>query len=75
MATLRHPGILIYRNIYIKGYERVPYQKFTGRKVLMYRGKVIFYKDIVPDKYDPEQDFLIDCDCEFPKWKNIKRIL
>lgn len=65
----------VFRNIYVKGYKKFPYQKLSGRHTLMYRGKIICGVDRIPDEFDSKQDFYIDCDCEFETWRNLKRIL
>ena len=75
MGSLKVPGITIYRYIYVKGYKKFPYQKLSGRNTLMYRGKIICDIDSVPPEYDSKQDLFISCDCDFPKWKNLNRIL
>lgn len=75
MGRLKIPGIKIYRDIYVKGYKKFPYQKLTGRTNLLYRGKVICGVDSPPPEYDDKQDLFISCDCDFPKWKNLNRIL
>lgn len=73
MGNLSLSDIKVYRNVYIIGYRTVPYQKFTGRTVLMYTGKVITTNSI-PAEYDKTKDLLIDCECHFPKWGSLKRI-
>lgn len=66
----------IYRNVYIKDYKKVPYQLFTGRHTLMYKGKIICGLKEKPDNFDEKQDiFLGTCSCDFHKWKNLKKIL
>lgn len=75
MGGLKIPGIKIYRDIYVKGYKRFPYQKLTGRNTLLYRGKIICGVDIPPAQFDDKQDLFISCDCDFPKWKNLQRII
>lgn len=73
MGILTPPGFKIYRNVYVQGYKTFPYQKLSGRKTLMYRGKVMCI-DSIPDEYDSKQDILFDCDCDFSEWKNLKRV-
>jgi hypothetical protein len=75
MGNLKIPGIKIYRNIYIKGYKKFPYQKLTGRNILLYRGKIICGIDNIPDDFNNKLDLFISCDCDFSKWKNLQRIL
>lgn len=69
-------NLKIYRNVYIKGFNKVPYQLMTGRHTLLYSGKIICGLDKPPDYFDKSQDiFLGTCDCDFHHWKNLKRIL
>ncbi len=68
-------SLKIYRNIYIKGYKKFPYQLLSGRKTLLYSGKIIYEVISGLDNYDPSKDYYFNCDCDFPKWKNLKRIL
>lgn len=65
----------IYRNIYVKDYEKFPYQKLTGRNTLFYSGKIICGIKDTPEEYDPDHDFFFNCDCNFPNWKNLERVL
>lgn len=68
-------GIKIYRDIYVKGYKRFPYQKLTGRKTLMYRGKIYCDISALPKNFDNDKDLYMDCECNFSEWKNLQRIL
>ena len=68
-------GVKIYRDIYVKDYKRFPYQKLSGRKTLMYKGKIYCDVSEKPKNFDPDKDFYFDCDCYFSDWKNLKRIL
>lgn len=68
-------GLKIYRNILLKNYKSFPYQKLSGRNTLLYSGKIIYNVTTKPDDFDSAKDLYITCDCEFSKWKNIKRIL
>lgn len=65
----------IYRNIYVRDYKKFPYQKLTGRQTLMYRGKIICGVTDTPDEYDSKCDYYFGCDCDYPKWKNLQRVL
>lgn len=65
----------IYRNIYVKGYKRFPYQKLSGSRTLLYRGKIVCDVETPPKEYDSDLDIYFNCDCDFPNWKNLKRIL
>ena len=64
----------IYRNIYIKKYNRFPYQKLSGRNDLYYTGNIYCGINDVPDEYDSKKDLYINCDCEFPKWRKLIKI-
>ena len=68
-------GIKIYNNIYLKKYKSFPYQKLTGRNTLLYSGKIFYDIKNRPANFDSKKDLYINCDCDFSKWKNIKRIL
>jgi hypothetical protein len=68
-------GLTIYRNIYVKDYKKFPYQLLSGRNTLLYKGKIYCDVSTLPKDYDPKQDIYINCDCDFSKWKNLKRIL
>lgn len=74
MGILTPPGLKIYRNIYVKDFTRFPYQKLTGRNTLMYRGKILYVTEL-PADYDPKKDIYFSCDCDYPEWKTLKRIL
>lgn len=68
-------GLKIYRNIYVKTYQRFPYQKLSGRNTLLYSGKIICGVTETPQDFDYKKDYYFDCDCNFSDWKNLKRIL
>ena len=68
-------GLKIYRNIILKNYKSFPYQKLNGRNTLLYSGKIICNAANKPIDFDKNKDLYITCDCDFSKWKNIKRIL
>ena len=65
---------MVYRDIYIKKWKKLPMFLFKGVEILYYYGNII-YNDNIPNEYDKTQDLIIDCDCSYKKWKNIKRIL
>lgn len=75
MGTNPFSVLKIYRNIYVKGYKKFPYQKLSGRNTLLYSGKIICDVSEIPSEYDDSKDYFFDCDCDFPHWKNLKRIL
>ena len=54
-----------FRNIYVKDRESFPYRMLSGKDVLNYTGKIIYYKSVIPSDYDSHQDIVFDCDCEF----------
>ena len=64
----------IYRNIYLKGYKKFPYQKLTGRNDLYYTGELICGVTGLPPGFDKNQDYFIGCDCEFPKIRRLVKI-
>ena len=45
-------GIRIYRDIYVKGYNKFPYQLLKGRNTLMYRGKIICGVENPPKEFN-----------------------
>jgi hypothetical protein len=67
--------IKIYRNIYLRDYANFPFQKLTGRKTLLYSGIIEGNVKQRPKNYDSKKDIYITCDCDFSKWKNLKRVL
>ena len=75
MGIAKALGLKIYRNVYVKDYQKFPYQKLTGRNTLLYTGKVICGVKNKPNDFDDKKDLYISCDCDFPKWKNLRRIL
>ena len=62
-----------YRHVYFKDYPRFPYQKLTGHRVLLYTGKILPYSDDCD--YDSKKDYLFDCDCKYPLWHELKRLV
>ena len=68
-------GVKIYRDIYVKDYKKFPYQKLSGRKTLMYKGKIYCGITEKPKNFDEKQDLYMDCECNFTEWKNLQRIL
>lgn len=63
----------IYRHIYYKDYRSFPYQKLTGRNVLLYKGQIKKYDE--HSDYDPKTDYFFDCDCKYPLWHELKRLV
>lgn len=63
-----------FRNVYVKGYDKFPYTKLSGSKVLYYTGKLIYYKGTLPKECVVGTDFVFDCDCEFSEWKKLNKI-
>ena len=64
-----------FRNVYVKDYQKFPYAKLTGKDVLNYRGKIIYYKGEVPSAFSPsEGDIVFDCDCEYGQWRKVNKI-
>lgn len=68
-------GLTIYNNIYVKGYKKFPYQKLTGRKTLLYKGKIICGVTELPNEFDKKKDLYIDCDCQFSNWHHLDRVV
>ena len=63
-----------FRNIYVKDRESFPYRMLSGKDVLNYTGKIIYYKFVIPSDYDSHQDIVFDCDCEYTQWRRLNRI-
>jgi hypothetical protein len=61
-----------YRNIFFKDYAKFPYQKLTGRNILLYTGKLMKYDE---KEYDSNRDYFFDCDCKYPLWKELKKLV
>lgn len=66
--------IKVYRNIYVKGYKKFPYQKLTGRNCLVYSGEIILGVEELPDEYDKKKDLYMNCECDFSKYRNIYKL-
>lgn len=64
----------IYRNIYVKKYQRFPTQKLTGSNDLYYSGEVICGVIGLPEEFDKNKDLFIGCECDFPKWRQLVKI-
>lgn len=64
---------MIYRNIYVLKYNKMPFYMFKGYNTLYYTGKIEYVK-YCPDGYDKTKDLYIDCDCEFAKWRKLEKI-
>lgn len=64
---------MIYRNIYVLRYNKMPFYLFKGHDTLYYSGQIKYVKN-VPDEYDKKTDLLIDCDCQFSHWRKIEKI-
>ena len=62
-----------YRNIYTK-YAKFPYQKLTGLSTMLYTGVIITNANGIPDGYDSKKDYYFSCECNYPEWKEIKKL-
>ena len=51
---------------------KFPYQKLTGRNILLYTGKLMKYGE---GEYDSNKDYLFDCDCKYPLWGELKKLI
>lgn len=74
MGTHTLSSVKKYRDIYVKGYKRIPKQLLTGKNVILYTGNIICGFDEIPNTYDKRKDFLIACDCEFPEIKEVVKL-
>ena len=70
MATFR---IDKYRDVYIK-YDKFPYHRLIGKNILYYTGKIITNVSGIPDTYDKKKDYYFNCDCDYPIWKEIRKV-
>lgn len=53
----------------------MPFHLFKGSKVLYYSGNILYNVSMLPSDFDSKEDLYISCDCEFPKWKNVEKII
>lgn len=53
----------------------MPFYLMKGLKTLYYSGSIFYNVDVLPNDFDSKVDVYLDCDCQFPKWKNIERII
>ena len=67
-------SVRIKRNIYVKGFNKFPYQLLTGRHIMCYSGDIICDVDDLPPVYDHKKDWYFDCDCEFQEWGQLIKI-
>lgn len=63
-----------YRNVYIKGYKKIPFQKLTGRNTIVYTDSIICGVDGEPDKYEKDKDLYINCECDFSEIRNFVKL-
>jgi hypothetical protein len=64
---------LVYRNIYVRGFRKFPYQLLSGKGILCYTGRIICGVDSIPDGFTKD-DLYISCDCDFKKWRELKKV-
>lgn len=64
---------MVYRNIYVTRYKRLPLFKMKGNTALFYTGCLKFVNEIDTD-FDNKKDLLIDCDCQLQRYKSIEKI-
>ena len=62
-----------YRNVYVKR-DKIPYQWLTGKNILYYSGSLITNVQGIPKDYDKDKDYYFSCDCNYSKWKEIRKI-
>ena len=74
LVNMSLSSIKIKRNIYVKGYDKFPYQLLTGRHVMCYDGSIICGVETTPEGYDHKRDWYFDCDCEFQEWGRLVKI-
>lgn len=64
----------MFRNVYVKGYDKFPYKNLSGKHILEYTGKIIYYKKTLPDSYNSKTDIVFDCDCEYCVWNKLVKV-
>lgn len=64
---------MVYRNIYVLKYKRMPLHMFKGTETLLYYNNIEYVKS-VPNAYNNKIDLVIDCDCQFSKWRKIEKV-
>ena len=64
---------MVYRNIYVLKYKKMPIHLFTGNEILCYYNSIKYVKSI-DNEYNNKIDLLIDCDCQFGKWRKIEKV-
>lgn len=64
---------MVYRNIYVLKYKRMPLHMFKGTEMLLYYNNIEYVKS-VPNTYNNKIDLVIDCDCQFSKWRKIEKV-
>jgi hypothetical protein len=65
---------MVYRNIYVR-YNKMPYHLMKGLKTLYYYGNIYYSVSTPPKDYNNKLDLFFGCDCEYPKWKNVEKII
>lgn len=53
----------------------MPFYLMKGLKTLYYKNKIYYNVDILPKDFDKNVDLYIDCDCKFPEWKTVEKII
>ena len=52
----------------------IPHQWLTGKNILYYTGSLFTSVKEIPKEYDKDKDYYFACDCNYRKWKEIKKI-
>ena len=64
---------MVYRDIYVLKYKKIPLYLFKGTETLFYSGN-IEYVTSVPKTFNNKLDLTIDCDCQYKKWRKIEKV-
>lgn len=53
----------------------MPYHLMKGLKTLYYYGDIYYSVSTPPKDYNNKLDLFFGCDCEYPKWKNVEKVI
>ena len=62
-----------YRDVYTRK-AKFPYHWLTGKNTLLYTGRIITNAVGTPPEYDRKKDYFFACDCDYPAWREIKKV-
>lgn len=53
----------------------MPFHLIKGIKTLYYYGNIFYNIEELPNEYNNKLDLYFNCDCHYPEWKNIERVI